>query len=160
MLYTSTQTPSSIRTQLAELLGLPQTMVRVIVPFVGGGYGAKTHPRLEPLAALIARKAHRPIQWVLTREEVFLTAHCQAAVVKIKTGVKKDGTILARQVEAVYDIGAYALTSTNTGRNGGEVSGGPSRIKHQDLTTHCVYTNTPPTGALPWLWRAAGLLGL
>jgi CO/xanthine dehydrogenase Mo-binding subunit len=121
-------------------------MVRVIVPFVGGGYGAKTHLRLEPLAATLARKANRPVQWVLTREEVFSTAHCQAAVVKIKTGVKRNGLILARQVEAAYDIGAYALTSTNTGRNGGEVSGGPYRIKHQDLTTYCVYTNTPPTG--------------
>ena len=146
VLYTSTQTPSSIRAQLAELFELPQSKVRVIVPFLGGGYGAKTHPRLEPLTALLSRKARRPVQWALTREEVFLTAHCQAAVVKIKTGVKKDGTIIARQVEGVYDIGAYALTSTNTGRNGGEVSGGPYRIKHQDLTTYCVYTNTPPTG--------------
>ncbi|MGH7930463.1 MAG: xanthine dehydrogenase family protein molybdopterin-binding subunit, partial [Candidatus Binatia bacterium] len=146
VLYTSTQTPSSIRAQLAELLSLPQSKVRVIVPFVGGGYGAKTHQRLEPLAALLARKARRPVQWVLTREEVFLTAHCQAGLVKIKTGVKKNGTIIARQVEAVYDIGAYALTSTNTGRNGGEVAGGPYRIKHQNLTTYCVYTNTPPTG--------------
>ena len=146
VLYTSTQTPSSIRAQLAELLALPQSKVRVIVPFVGGGYGAKTHPRLEPLAAMLARKARRPLQWVLTREEVFATAHCQASVVKIKTGVKKDGTIVARQVEAVYDIGAYALTSTNTGRNGGEVSAGPYRIKHQNLTTYCVYTNSPPTG--------------
>jgi CO/xanthine dehydrogenase Mo-binding subunit len=146
VLYTSTQTPSSIRAQLAELFEIPQSKVRVIVPFLGGGYGAKTHPRLEPLAAVLSRKARRPVQWVLTREEVFFTAHCQAAVVKIKTGVRKDGTILARQVEAVYDIGAYALTSTNTGRNGGEVSGGPYRIKHQDLTTYCVYTNTPPTG--------------
>ena len=118
----------------------------MIVPYVGGGYGAKTHPRLEPLTATLARKAHRPVQWVLTREEVFLTAHCQAATVRIKTGVKKDGRIIARQVEAAYDIGAYALTSTNTGRNGGEVSGGPYRIAHQDLTTYCVYTNTPPTG--------------
>jgi CO/xanthine dehydrogenase Mo-binding subunit len=146
VLYTSSQTPSSIRAQLAELFEIPQSKVRVIVPFVGGGYGAKTHPRLEPLTALLSRKARRPVQWALTREEVFLTAHCQAAVVKIKTGVKKDGSMIARQVEAVYDIGAYALTSTNTGRNGGEVSGGPYRIKHQDLTTYCVYTNTPPTG--------------
>jgi CO/xanthine dehydrogenase Mo-binding subunit len=146
VLYAATQTPSSIRAQLAELFKLPQSKVRVIVPFVGGGYGAKTHPRLEPLTALLARKARRPVQWVLTREEVFLTAHCQAAIVKIKTGVKKDGKIVARQVEAFYDIGAYALTSTNTGRNGGEVAGGPYRIEHQDLTTYCVYTNTPPTG--------------
>jgi CO/xanthine dehydrogenase Mo-binding subunit len=146
VIYTSTQNPSLVRAQLAELFGLPQSKVRLIVPYVGGGYGAKTHPRLEPLTATLARKAHRPVQWVLTREEVFLTAHCQAATVRIKTGVKKDGRIIARQVEAVYDIGAYALTSTNTGRNGGEVSGGPYRIAHQDLTTYCVYTNTPPTG--------------
>jgi CO/xanthine dehydrogenase Mo-binding subunit len=146
VVYTATQNPSAVRAQLAELFDLPQSKVRVIVPYVGGGYGAKTHPRLEPLAATLARKAHRPVQWILTREEVFLTAHCQAAIVRIKSGVKKDGRIVARQVEAAYDIGAYALTSTNTGRNGGEVSGGPYRIEHQDLTTYCVYTNTPPTG--------------
>ena len=145
MIYTSTQTPSSIRAQLAELFDLPQSKVRVIVPFVGGGYGAKTHPRLEPLVSVLTRKARRPVQWVLTREEVFLMAHCQAAVVKIRTGVKKNGKIVARQVEAVYDAGAYALTSTNTARNGGEVAGGPYRIGHQHLTSYCVYTNTRPT---------------
>ena len=146
VIYTSTQNPSSIRAQLAELFDLPQSKVRVIVPFVGGGYGGKVHPRLEPLTATLARKAHRPVQWVLTREEVFLTGHCHASVVKIKTGVKKDGTIVARQVEAVYDTGAYALTGPSTSKNGGEVAGGPYRIGHQHLTSYCVYTNTPPTG--------------
>ena len=146
VIYTSTQNPSSIRAQLAELFELPQSQVRVIVPFVGGGYGGKVHPRLEPLTATLARKARRPVQWVLTREEVFLTAHCHASVVKIKTGVKRDGTIVARQVEAVYDTGAYALTGPSTSKNGGEVAGGPYRIAHQHLTSHCVYTNTPPTG--------------
>ncbi|HEY7553524.1 MAG TPA: xanthine dehydrogenase family protein molybdopterin-binding subunit [Candidatus Binatia bacterium] len=146
VIYTSTQNPSSIRAQLAELFDLPQSKVRVIVPYVGGGYGGKVHPRLEPLTATLARKARRPVQWVLTREEVFLTAHCHAAVVKIKTGVKRDGTIVARQVEGIYDTGAYALTGPSTTKNGGEVAGGPYRIAHQDLTTYCVYTNTPPTG--------------
>ena len=146
VIYTSTQNPSSIRAQLAELFNLPQSKVRVIVPYVGGGYGGKVHPRLEPLTAALARKAHRPVQWVLSREEVFLTAHCHASVVKIKTGVKRDGTIVARQVEGFYDTGAYALTGPSTIKNGGEVSGGPYRIAHQDLTTYCVYTNTPPTG--------------
>jgi len=146
VIYTSTQNPSSIRAQLAELFNLAQSKVRVIVPFVGGGYGGKVHPRLEPLTAVLARKARRPVQWVLTREEVFLTAHCHASVVKIKTGVKRDGTIVARHVEGVYDTGAYALTGPSTIKNGGEVSGGPYRIAHQDLTTYCVYTNTPPTG--------------
>lgn len=146
VVYTATQNPSSIRVQLAEMFSLPQSQVRVIVPFVGGGYGGKVHPRLEPLTVTLARKAHRPVQWILTREEVFLTAHCHASVVKIKTGVKRDGTIVARLVEGIYDTGAYALTGPSTVKNGGEVSGGPYRIAHQDLTTYCVYTNTPPTG--------------
>jgi CO/xanthine dehydrogenase Mo-binding subunit len=146
VVYSSTQTPSKIRTQLAEIFRIPQTMVRVIVPYVGGGYGAKTHARLEPLAATLARKARRPVQWVLTREEVFLTAHLHAAVVKIQTGVKKDGTMVARKVEAFYDTGAYAISGVSTSKNGGEVSGGPYRIPNQSLTSYCIYTNTPPTG--------------
>ena len=144
--YSATQNPSSIRVQLAELFELPQSMVRVVVPYVGGGYGGKVHMRLEPLAAALSRKAGRPVQWKLTREEVFLTGHCHASVVRMKTGVKRDGTILAREVEAVYDTGAYALTGPSTSRNGGEVSGGPYCIPHQRLTSYCVYTNTPPTG--------------
>jgi len=146
VIYTSTQNPSAIRAQLAEVFNIPQSRVRVIVTFVGGGYGGKVHPRLEPLTSALARKAHRPVQWVLTREEVFLTAHCNAAVVKIKTGVKRDGTIVARKVEGVYDTGAYALTGPSGSKSGGQVAGGPYRIKHQNLTTYCVYTNTPPTG--------------
>jgi CO/xanthine dehydrogenase Mo-binding subunit len=146
VVYASTQTPSKIREQLADLFGLPQSQVRVIVPYVGGGYGAKTHARLEPLVALVARKVRRPAQWTLTREEVFLTAHNLAATVRIRTGVKRDGTLTARRVDAIYDTGAYTLTGTNTARNGAEVSGGPYRVPHQSLTSYCVYTNTPPTG--------------
>jgi CO/xanthine dehydrogenase Mo-binding subunit len=146
VVYASTQTPSKVREQLADLFGVPQSQVRVVVPYLGGGYGAKTHARLEPLVALVARRARRPAQWVLTREEVFLTAHNLAATVKIRTGVKRDGTLVARQVEAIYDTGAYTLTGTNTARNGAEVSGGPYRVPHQSLTSYCVYTNTPPTG--------------
>ncbi len=144
--YSATQNPSAIRSQLADLFALPQSKVRVIVPFVGGGYGGKVHPRLEPLCAALARKTGRPVQWVLTREEVFLTGHCHAAVVKIKTGVKRDGTLVAREVEAIYDTGAYAITGPSTARNGGEVAGGPYRVANQRLTSYCVYTNTPPTG--------------
>ena len=146
VVHTASQTPSVVRQQLAELLELPESQVRVVIPFVGGGYGGKTHARLEPVIAVLSRKAQRPVQWVLTREEVFLTGHAQAAVVKIKTGIKRDGTLVAREVEAVYDTGAYALTGPTTARNGGKTSGGPYRIPHQNLTSYCVYTNTPPTG--------------
>jgi CO/xanthine dehydrogenase Mo-binding subunit len=95
----------------------------------------------------MARKARRPVQWVLTREEVFLTAVRHAAVVSIKTGVRRDGTILARRVSTVYDTGAYADIGPRTAKNGGYASGGPYRIPNIDLTSYCVYTNKPPAGA-------------
>jgi CO/xanthine dehydrogenase Mo-binding subunit len=147
VVYTATQNPSVIRTQLAELFELPESRVRIIVPYVGGGYGAKTYPKLEPLVAALARKARRPVQLVLTREEVFMTAVRHAAVVRIKTGVKRDGTLVARKVHAIYDTGAYADIGPRTAKNGGYASGGPYRIPNQHLTSDCVYTNKPPSGA-------------
>ena len=125
VIYTSTQTPSSIRAQLAELFDLPQSKVRVIVPFVGGGYGAKTHPRLEPLICGFGAQG------------------APTGAVGVDAGRSvSDGSLSGRSGEdqdrseeemerssharskRIYDAGAYALTSTNTARNGGEVSGG------------------------------------
>ena len=147
LVYTATQNPSVIRTQLAELFELPETRVRVVVPYVGGGYGAKTYPKMEPLAAALARKARRPVQLVLTREEVFATAVRHAVTVHIKTGVMADGTLVSRKVHAIYDTGAYADIGPRTAKNGGYASGGPYRIANQHLTSDCVYTNKPVSGA-------------
>lgn len=147
LVYTATQNPSVIRTQLAELFDLPETRVRVVVPYVGGGYGAKTYPKMEPLAAALARKARRPVQLVLTREEVFATAVRHAATVRIKTGVMADGTLISRMVHVIYDTGAYADIGPRTAKNGGYAAGGPYRIANQHLTSDCVYTNKPVSGA-------------
>jgi CO/xanthine dehydrogenase Mo-binding subunit len=146
VLYTPCQNPWIVRDSLARLFGMPGSKVRLIVPPIGGGYGAKTHPRLEPLVAALARKAGRPVQLVLTREEVFATAVRHAAVVRLRTGVRRDGTLVARQVEAIYDTGAYAHSGPITAKNGGVVAAGPYRIEHVDLTSHCVYTNKAPAG--------------
>jgi CO/xanthine dehydrogenase Mo-binding subunit len=105
VIYSASQNPSGVQEQLAQIFKLPENQVRVIVPPLGGGYGGKTHARLEPALALVARKARRPVQWVLTRDEVFLTGRRYGAVVKIKTGFKKDGRIVARQVETFYEVG-------------------------------------------------------
>jgi CO/xanthine dehydrogenase Mo-binding subunit len=147
VVHSSTQNPSVVRTQLADLFRLPETSVRVIVPYVGGGYGAKTYPKLEPIVAALSRKARRPVSLVLSREEVFMTAVRHAAEVRIRTGVRRDGTLVARSVETTYDTGAYADIGPRTAKNGGYASGGPYRIEHQDLTSYCVYTNKPPAGA-------------
>jgi CO/xanthine dehydrogenase Mo-binding subunit len=146
VIHSASQNPSGVQEQLAQIFKLPENQVRVIVPPLGGGYGGKTHARLEPALALVARKARRPVQWVLTRDEVFLTGRRYGAVVKIKTGFKKDGRIVARQVETFYEVGAYALNGPVNAKTGCYVSSGPYNIPNRSLTTYSVYTNLPPTG--------------
>jgi CO/xanthine dehydrogenase Mo-binding subunit len=146
VVHSPCQTPSPLHEQLAKVFKLPLNRVRVIVPAVGGGYGGKNHARLEPVVALLARKARRPVQWVLTREEVFLTGRRFGAVVKIKTGFKRDGRLWARKVEAYYDMGAYALSGPANTKNACIIAGGPYNISHRDYTTYAVYTNLPPAG--------------
>jgi CO/xanthine dehydrogenase Mo-binding subunit len=146
IVHSATQNPSGVQEQLAQIFKLPENQVRVIVPHLGGGYGGKTHARIEPALALLARKARRPVQWVLTRDEVFLTGRRYGAVVKIKTGFKRDGAIVARQVEAFYEVGAYALNGPVNAKTGCYVSSGPYNVPNRKLTTYSVYTNLPPTG--------------
>ena len=146
MIHSATQNPSGVQEQLAHIFKLPENQVRVIAPLLGGGYGGKTHARLEPALALLARKARRPVQWVLTRDEVFLTGRRYGAVVKIKTGCKRDGAIVARRVEIFYEVGAYALNGPVNAKTGCYVSSGPYNVPNRRLTTYAVYTNLPPAG--------------
>ena len=146
VVHSACQNPSGVQEQLAQIFRLPENQVRIIVPLIGGGYGGKTHARIEPALALVARKARRPVQWVLTRDEVFLTGRRYGAVVKIKTGFKRDGRLVARKVDIFYDIGAYALNGPVNAKTGCYVSAGPYNIPNRSLTTYSVYTNLPPTG--------------
>ena len=146
VIHSACQTPSPLQEQLAKIFKLSLNQVRVVVPFVGGGYGGKNHARIEPVVALLARKARRPVQWILTREEVFLTGRRFGALVKIKTGFKRDGRLWARKVEAFYDMGAYALSGPANTKNACLIAGGPYNIPHRDYTTYAVYTNLPPAG--------------
>ncbi len=146
VVHTPCQTPSPLQEQIAKVFHLPLNRVRVVVPFVGGGYGGKNHARVEPLVALLARKALRPVQWVLTRDEVFLTGRRFGAVVKIKTGFKRDGRLWARKVDVWYDMGAYALSGPANSKNACLIAGGPYNIPHRDYTSYAVYTNLPPAG--------------
>ncbi len=146
VVHSPCQTPSPLQEQLAKVFKLPLNRVRVIVPPVGGGYGGKNHARIEPIAALLALKARCPVQWMLTRDEVFLTGRRFGALIKIKTGFKHDGRLWARKVEAWYDMGAYALSGPANTKNACIIAGGPYNIPHRDFTTYAVYTNLPPAG--------------
>ncbi|MFQ5992891.1 MAG: xanthine dehydrogenase family protein molybdopterin-binding subunit, partial [Nitrospiraceae bacterium] len=144
--WTATQTPSFVRTQLASTFGIPMNRIRVRVPYLGGGYGSKLYAKLEPLVTLLALTTRRPVRYSLTREEEFQTITKHGVVVKLKTAVK-DGSISARHCEVYFDTGAYAEIGPRVVHKSGYTSAGPYRIPNVWIDSYCVYTNKPPAGA-------------
>jgi CO/xanthine dehydrogenase Mo-binding subunit len=147
-LWTSTQMPHAVRSQMAELLHLPLARVRVIVETLGGGFGSKGSLRLEPIASFLALKANRPVKIVLRRDEEFVTVCKHPATIRIKTGLMKDGTLAARQVTAHFNTGAYSDVGPVVARNGGSAMSGPYKIPHVRIDSFAVWTNLVPAGAL------------
>lgn len=147
-IWTATQMPHAIRSQMAELLNLPLARVRVIVETLGGGFGSKGSLRLEPITSFLAIKANRPVKIVLTREEEFVTVCKHPATIQIKTGVMKDGTFVARQVIARFNTGAYSDIGPVVARNGGSAMSGPYKIPHVWIDSYAIWTNVVPAGAL------------
>ena len=145
--WATTQNPFVVRTQLANIFKVPVAKVRVIVPYLGGGYGGKVYPKVEPITVALAQKAGRPVRVVLSREEVFYTITKHAAVIRMKTGVKKDGTLTARECEIHLDTGAYAEIGPRVAKKSGYTAAGPYRIANLKIDSYSVYTNKPPAGA-------------
>jgi CO/xanthine dehydrogenase Mo-binding subunit len=145
---TNTQTPSTLQEQLSRLFRIPQSHMRVTVPHVGGGFGSKQGPRLEPAAIALAWMAGRPVKMIIHREEEFLTVSRHGSRVIIKTGVKRDGTLMAREMRIYLDTGAYADYGPIVCKNVGYAAAGPYRIPHVRTDSYCVYTNKVPAGAM------------
>ena len=145
--WATTQNPFVVRTQLANIFKVPVAKVRVIVPYLGGGYGGKVYPKVEPITVALAQKAGRPVRVVLTREEVFYTITKHAAVIRMKTGVKNDGTLIARECEIHLDTGAYAEIGPRVAKKSGYTAAGPYKIANLKIDSYSVYTNKPPAGA-------------
>ncbi|MGH7826787.1 MAG: xanthine dehydrogenase family protein molybdopterin-binding subunit, partial [Candidatus Binatia bacterium] len=145
--WATTQNPFVVRTQLSSIFKVPVSKVRIIVPYVGGGYGGKVYPKVEPITVALALKAQRPVRVVLSREEVFYTITKHAAVIRMKTGVKNDGTLVARECEIHLDTGAYAEIGPRVAKKSGYTAAGPYRIPNLKINSYSVYTNKPPAGA-------------
>jgi CO/xanthine dehydrogenase Mo-binding subunit len=145
--WATTQNPFVVRTQLANIFKVPVSKVRVIVPYLGGGYGGKVYPKVEPITVALAQKAGRAVRVVLSREEVFYTITKHAAVIRMKTGVKNDGTLVARECEIHLDTGAYAEIGPRVAKKSGYTAAGPYRIPNLKIDSYSVYTNKPPAGA-------------
>jgi CO/xanthine dehydrogenase Mo-binding subunit len=145
--WSGTQTPFNTRADLAGLFGLPEEHVRVIAPPMGGSFGAKTFVRLEALVAALARKAGRPVKAVLDRGEEFVTLNRHPAVVRVRIGARRDGTLVAKEVDCWADTGAYADCGPGVATKMGYAGVGPYRIPHVRVDSLSIYTNLPPNGA-------------
>jgi putative selenate reductase molybdopterin-binding subunit len=155
VIRTSTQVPFHVRRQLAPVLGLPIKRIRVIKPRIGGGFGGKQEVMIEDVAAHLTIATRRPVIYEYTREEEFIAARSRHPMrIRMKTGIKRDGTITANAMYVLTDTGAYgchALTVTgNTGHKAmalyvgdGMYRQSPNIRFHADV----VYTNHPPAGA-------------
>ena len=155
VIRTSTQVPFHVRRQMAPVLGLPIKRIRVIKPRIGGGFGNKQEVLIEDVAAHLTIATGRPVLYEMTREEEFIGSRSRHPMrIRMKTGVKLDGTMTANQMTVLSDTGAYgchALTVTgNTGQKSmGLYVGDGEYRKHPNIRFYAdiVYTNTPPAGA-------------
>jgi CO/xanthine dehydrogenase Mo-binding subunit len=145
--WSGTQTPFNVRSDLASIFGVAEEQVRVIVPPMGGSFGAKTFVRLEAIAAALARKAGRPVKAVLSRAEEWVTLNRHPAEINVRLGARSDGTLVAKLVECWLDTGAYADCGPGVAQKVGYTVVGPYRIPHVSVDSRCVYTNHPPNGA-------------
>ena len=144
--WTSCQNPHAVQAQLAQIFKVPISEVRVIVFTLGGGFGGKLNAKLEPVAALLSWKAGRPVRLALRREEDFLIATQHASKIQLKTGVKRDGTLVATEAYCYYNSGAYADTTPNLITRGYAATG-PYKVPNLYVDSYGVYTNVVPTGA-------------
>jgi putative selenate reductase molybdopterin-binding subunit len=155
VIRSSTQVPFHVRRQLAPVLGIPPKRIRVIKPRIGGGFGGKQEVLIEDVAAHLTIATGRPVIYEYTRAEEFFASRSRHPMrIKMRTGVKEDGTITANEMHALSDTGAYgchALTVTgNTGHKSMALYVGDGKYRDSPnirFYADVVYTNTPPSGA-------------
>ncbi len=146
--YTASQGPSFVRTEIARLLGWPENKVRIKVPYLGSGYGAKLYIKLEALVVALSMIARRPVKLALTFEELFYQITKHPSTFRIKSGVDKDGRIIARKCEVFWNGGAYADIGPRVTQKSGLTASGPYEIDNVWIDSYALYTNVTPAGAL------------
>ena len=146
--WSNTQLPFEIQSTLSEILQVPSSSVRVIVPGVGGGFGGKLRVGVEHFAALLARKTGRAVKVMTTSEEELTAAYArQPATVELRTGVTRDGRILAREGRLWFDTGAFAGSGPGVASVATLMLAGPYRIPNLLLEGYAVYTNKTNFGS-------------
>jgi CO/xanthine dehydrogenase Mo-binding subunit len=146
-IWSSIQHPYWLQRVIADLLELPLSKVRVFAPDPGGAFGGKQHAKYEPLLAYMARATGRRVRLVLTLEETFQAVRRGASEVRVRAGFKRDGTLVFRDIEAHYLIGAYADIADRTVAKGSYTSNGPYRVPNVRIVARSVLSHTVPSTA-------------
>jgi CO/xanthine dehydrogenase Mo-binding subunit len=149
-IYASTQGLFFIRTEIAAILGLPESRIKIVPLEIGGGFGAKIQPIVEPITAVLARKAKRPVKLVLTRQEELVAATPGPdTIMEVKTGARRDGTLMAIQARVIMDSGSFPGSPVSTCCL---IVGGLYRFPSVDIEGIEVLTHKPSQAA----YRAPG----
>jgi len=143
--WCTTQSIHGLRHNMARALGIPYSRINVHQSFLGGAFGARLDMNVdEPIAAMLAMKTGRPVRLQLTREEDMMSTSRHPATVTLKSAAKKDGTLVAHQMIAHVDTGAYACSGEWVTKCMGGWFMSMYRVPHQKFVGHVIYTNTPP----------------
>ena len=146
--HDSTQGPSFVRTEIARLLGWQENRVRIKVPYLGSGYGSKLYIKLEAMTLALSMIARKPVKIAYTMEEMFYQITRHPSTFRIKSGVNKDGKIVARKCEVYWNGGAYADIGPRVTQKSGLTASGPYDIDDVWIDSYALYTNVTPSGAL------------
>ncbi len=146
-IYSSAQHPFMVRHDLKTVFNMPVSQVRLIVPFVGGGYGSKSYTKIEPLVAACSWKAKRSVKLQLTVEEAMLTTRSDDAYTWMRTAVDANGKIIARQARVFMNTGAYAENSPLVVEKSTNRCVGPYSIPNVLIENCSYYTNTVPASS-------------
>ncbi|MCB9114999.1 MAG: xanthine dehydrogenase family protein molybdopterin-binding subunit [Caldilineaceae bacterium] len=151
LVWCSTQGSFGVQEQMAELLQVPPSRVVVTPTEIGGGFGGKNSVYLEPVAALLSRKAgHRPVKMTMTRAEVlFGTGPTSGSYIRVKMGATRDGTLTAAEAEMIYEAGAFPGSPVGAGCG---VLFGPYKLENVQVDGYDVVVNRPKSAA----YRAPG----
>jgi len=148
--WSSTQVPYAARAGVAQTLEIPEADVRIIVPLLGGGFGAKCDLHFEGQVAALARAARRPVKLVFSREEEFkaIAQRREGIVMEFETGVNRDGHLVARKARLVLDKGAYCGEGGFLGQMAAMHACGPYEIDAINVESYLNYTNNQPSGSV------------
>jgi CO/xanthine dehydrogenase Mo-binding subunit len=146
-IWSCNQDPFILRNDLSRMFGLPLHHVRIHTAMIGGGFGAKSYCKMEPLVVFLAKHVRRPVRLCLTMDEAFLTLSKHAAILTLRTAVTAQGRLIARDAEIKLDGGAYSDASVSTTIKTGYRITGPYRWDAVSTVASSVRTNTVPGGS-------------